>query len=138
MKKEVILAIIIGAILGLIITFGIYTASSATKPQVASPQPTPVASALVQGTNHVSITSPIADSLLDTDTTTVSGTTTPNATVAVIAPDSNTIVVADKDGRFSADVTLEGGINIITATSFDKDGNKATTQVTVVYSTASI
>lgn len=137
MKKEVFLAIIIGAILGLIITFGVYTASSAAKPQLASPQPTPIASA-PQGANHISITSPIPDTLLDNEATTVSGTTTSGATVAIITPDSNAIVVADKDGRFSADVTLEGGINIISATSFDKDGNQATTQVTVIYSTSNI
>lgn len=140
MKKEVLLAIVIGFGIGLLITFGIYTARTALqKKAAASPSPTPTATVSPSTTPQtLSITEPKEDTLTDTDKITVSGATTPEATVTVVTQDSQIIVVANKTGHFSAQVELIGGANNITITSFATDGTKSETTITVVYSTADI
>lgn len=140
MKKEVLLAIVIGFGIGLLITFGIYTARTALQKQAAaSPSPqAAVTPAPSEKPSSLTITEPKADTLTDTDKVTVSGTASPEATVALTTADTQKIVVADKTGHFSSEVELSGGVNTITITSFAADGTKSQASTTIVYSTAQI
>lgn len=140
MKKEVILAIVIGFGIGLLITFGIYTARTALqKKTAASPSPTLQASPEASVSAHqINLTEPKPDTLTDTDKVTVSGTTTPESTVTIITNDTQAITIANKSGRFSAEVELTGGINEIHLTTFSPSGEKAENIITIVYSTAEI
>jgi len=148
MKKEVFLAVSVGFVLGLIITFGIWTANNSLKnhPQVnvtagnLTPSPT-LAPASGGQTNPIplSLTSPETDeTLVNTDSLTVSGKTVPGAVVAITYETGENILAADKDGNFSLDIKLEGGYNRITAAAYDKDGNTAVVHTLVTYSTSKI
>ena len=147
MKKEVFLAVAVGFVLGLIITFGIWTANKTLKNHPASnisgniiPSPTgtvtpvPAANAI-----KLSFTSPEEDeTLVTSDSLTVSGKTVPGAAVTITYEGGQNIIMADENGNFSQDLKLEGGFNRITANAFDKDGNTAQTHILVTYTTSKI
>ncbi|KKU02925.1 MAG: hypothetical protein UX93_C0005G0002 [Microgenomates group bacterium GW2011_GWC1_47_20] len=142
MKKEVILAISIGFALGLIITFGIWTANQSLK---NLPQPSPKASVAPSPTpnnqlanNQLTINIPDDEALVSTDTVTLSGTTTPKATLLVVSENGEQTTVADASGAFSLDVDLITGFNTITVYSYSTDGQEASKSLTITYSTAKI
>ncbi len=142
MKKEVILAISIGFALGLIITFGIWTANQSFK---NLPQPSPKASVAPsptptnqQPTNQLTISTPDDESLVSTGTVTLSGTTTPNATLLIVSENGEQTANANASGAFSLDVDLITGFNTITVYSYSTDGKEASKSLTITYSTAKI
>ncbi len=142
MKKEVVLAISIGFALGLIITFGIWTANQSLK---NLPQPSPKASVSPSPTpsnqvtnNQLTINSPDDESLVAADTTTVSGTTTAGATLLIVSESGEQTSVADASGNFSVDVDLITGFNTITVYSYSTDGQESSKSLTTTYSTAKI
>ena len=140
MKKEVILAISIGFALGLIITFGIWTANQSLK---NLPQPSPKASVApspspVSSPTSLVISSPDDESLVATDTVTLSGTTTPSATLLIVSEDGEQTIQAASSGAFSFDVDLITGFNTITVYSYSADGQEASKSLTITYSTAKI
>jgi len=142
MKKEVVLAIITGFVIGLLITFGIYTArTSLEKNQspdaTASAQPT--GNLQPSSPTGLTVIKPLNYTLVDTDEIQVQGTTFPNATITLITTVENSIVTADDDGDFTIQLELEGGLNQIQITAYDKTASdSAQTQLNIVYSTAEI
>jgi len=140
MRKEVLIAIIIGFGLGLVITFGIWTANKALKetgPTTApteevevTPTPTP--------TLELVITSPENNTISEKEIIEVSGQTTPNAIIAITYPEGEKLFEADEDGSFSTEISLIGGDNLIEISAFNDEGDEATKTLTVVYSTAEI
>ncbi|KKU29032.1 MAG: Polymorphic outer membrane protein [Candidatus Amesbacteria bacterium GW2011_GWA1_47_20] len=142
MKKEVILAISIGFALGLIITFGIWTANQSLK---NLPQPSPKASVSPSPTpsnevtnNQLTISTPDDEALVSTDTITLSGTATPKATLLIISENGEQTATADTTGNFSLDVDLITGFNTITVYSYSAYGQEASKSLTITYSTAKI
>lgn len=137
MKKEVVLAIIIGLGLGLVITYGVYRArtsllgSSVTSNQSAQASPTP------SGQTTLVVNAPLDESIQSTSDVTIAGTTTPNSFVVTILNDNQTITTADESGNFSVEEELEEGANIMLVFSVDEDGNTTETERTVIYNTAS-
>lgn len=150
MRKEVILAIAIGFSLGLVITFGIWTANKSLKNQgLDRPLPTPTAQTVSSSpppagepspvSNFpLSVSSPEDEALFNTSKITLTGKTAAAATVAVAFEDSQTIVSADANGDFTAAVNLVGGYNVIRVTAFDTAGNRAEQLLTVTYTTTKI
>lgn len=154
MKKEVFLAIAIGFALGLVITFGIWTANKSlatlNKNSPATPTPinpapggtganvTPVPNTANSGAFSLQITSPDDEAFTNTATATVSGKTSPGATVVVTYEGDQAILLADVSGNFSTTLDLVAGYNQITATAYDKSGQSASQNITVTYSTAKI
>ncbi len=140
MKKEVVFAIVIGFTIGLIITFGVYTAQKALKEKgaAASPSPTPQLEASPAPSHTLSISSPEDEDLVSTDHVDVTGTTTPNSIITIVAEKDQLITYADAAGKFSASVPLIGGANQITLTALSDTGAKASQELTLVYSTATI
>ncbi len=140
MKKEVILAISIGFALGLIITFGIWTANQSLK---NLPQPSPKAAVApspspVSPTTSLVISSPDDESLVATDSITLSGTTTPKATLLILSENGEQTATADASGNFSLDIDLITGFNTITVYSYAADGQETSRALTITYSTAKI
>ena len=156
MRKEVFLAISIGFILGLVITFGIWTANqslknlpqkakdnsptqtpsatnSDTSPTTPGPATTPQPNAL-----QLNLTSPEDESLSEKNTIRLSGKTASHAAVVIMHETGEELLVADASGNFSLDLTLEGGYNLITVTATDSAGNSASDTRTVTYTTAKI
>lgn len=139
MKKEVILAIVIGFSLGLVITFGIYTARQAlNRHQSANPSPSPQSAPAATPVHNLTLTAPENETVFTTAEATISGTTTPNALITLFTEDTELLVYADNTGKFSAPITLVGGSNDITVTAVTPDGLTATAQLTLIYSTATI
>ena len=139
MRKEVLIAIIIGFSLGLIITFGIWTANQALKkpaPEKPSTQeetePAPVAEL------SLTLDSPENNSISPEETIEVSGKTSPLAVIVILYPEGEKILEADNDGQFFTEITLVGGENKIIISAYDQEGNQIRKNLTVVYSTAKI
>lgn len=142
MRKEVLIAIIIGFALGLVITFGIWTANKALKetaPKKEAPEefveeqiPTPTPTQLLV------ITSPEDNSISNKEKIEVSGKTFPQAVVVVLYEEGEKIIETDEEGNFNTEIALVGGANEITVTAYDKDGNEVSKSLTVVYSTAEL
>lgn len=148
MKKEVFFAIFLGFVLGLIITFGIWTANKSLKqanvavvnPQSstsATPAASPVPSQPIS-TLALSFTSPEDESLVSKSTVVVEGKTAPNSVVALYYDLGDQFVSSDSAGKFTATVPLDTGYNFITATAYDDHGNTATKDLTITYTTQKI
>lgn len=141
MKKEVIIAILVGLVLGLIITFGIYTANQAVKKQNqttnlpsngAHPSPSPIAAGKLE------ITEPEDNLVVNQSKITVSGITEAKNAVAVLTEESEQLILADEEGVFSTEVVLVSGANEIKIITMDKNNQKQEKFLTIVYSTAKI
>jgi len=152
MKKEVFLAVAIGFGLGLVITFGIWTANKSLKDaQLAQPTPTPAPTVAPQGevgptpisqptaqNLQLTVSSPEDEALVTKDTVTITGKTAAEAGVVIVSELGEQIVTADTSGNFTADVELEGGYNNLTITAIDTAGNSATQTLTITYTTAKV
>lgn len=149
MKKEVFLAIFIGFILGLVITFGIWTANKSLQKMANQPDntvadasietsPTPIPDNPISNTISLTISTPEDEFLTNSNTLKVTGKTLANAVVAIMSETGEVLVQADINGLFSADVSLEGGYNLITVTATDDQGNSSTQSLTVTYTTSKI
>jgi hypothetical protein len=146
MKKEILIAIIIGFILGLIITFGIWTANKSLQENnntslTQENENQPIVSETSPNNEEkvsLTITSPENNSLLDQEDIEITGQTSPLANLVILFEDGEEIIQADQQGEFKTEITLNGGANEITITAFDQDGNEASKVLNLVYSTAQI
>lgn len=139
MKKEAIFAIIIGIIVGLGITFGIYKLKSKATVSVEdqlNQQNTPTPSADIN--QKLLITSPKDESILASTDLRVSGNAEPNELIVIFVNDKEYITKADTIGAFAMDVELEVGGNIIEYTAIDVEGKQTTVTQNVIVSTASL
>lgn len=142
MRKEVILAIVGGVVLGLLVIGGLWWTNKATTEESLNITPTPVleqpptltpASSL-----SLEIISPEDESIIEEEKITLEGKTAPESVVVVIYPEGENIVEADEEGNFETEITLVGGANEIKVTAYDEEGNQAEKNLTLVYSTAKI
>lgn len=144
MKKEVLIAVVLGIIVGLVITFGMYTANTALQRKAqqtkdaAIPSPTPTTESQDTQRSSIIMYGPEDNMLTDKDKVQLSGSTVANATVIIFVNDKETITSADAKGNFSAELSLTGGSNMITTISIDSNGKQDQDQRTVVFSTASL
>lgn len=141
MKKEVIIAIIIGVAIGLVVTYGIHTAKSALNHPLENPQPSPSsANPSVQETNEhqLQLGSPQDYAIVPDDKLNVSGTTTPHSLIAIIGSADQNTALADAQGNFVASLSLQPGANLITVVSYAQSGNEAKTELIVVQSAANL
>jgi len=141
MKKEVLIAVAVGFILGLIITFGAYTANQALQKQKKpnnSHLPSASIAPVVKPISTLEITEPENNLVVKKATITVSGKTEPKTTVAFLAEDFNNLSLSDEQGLFSAEIPLVSGANEIKIISITKEGEKQEKIIDIVYSTAKI
>lgn len=144
MRKEIIIAIIVGFALGLVITFGIYTANRALKQQknpeantssiiTESPAPPSPSPELL-----LEISEPENNLVVTKNKITVSGRTESEAGIAILAEGYENLVQADAQGVFTDDVPLIPGSNEIKIVSVYKNSEKKEKILTIVYTTAKI
>lgn len=143
MKKEVLVAIVIGFALGLLITFGIWTANKAIQnkseapseeteiTETAEPTPTPVGFSL-------NLLSPEDDALIDTNKVELKGSSLAEAIIVIVGENEEKIIEADENGSFATEISLIRGINEITVTAFNQNSEETSKTINVVYSTAEI
>lgn len=140
-KKELLIAIVVGFGLGLVIIFGIRTANQAVNkaaPSGTQTEATPSITPVPSQDFLLTINNPEDNSISDKEKVEVSGQTNAGATVAIVFPDGEKIIQADDNGRFTGEITLIGGINPIEITAYDKNDNEVTKTINVVYSTSAI
>lgn len=136
MRKEVLLAVVIGISLGLLITFGVYQSrrniSDAQKDQVQDVLKNPVLDEN-EDNSQLAITSPEDNLITDSQRLIVSGNTNANNFVVIFVNNEEVISNADESGNFSKEVRLNQGANILTIYSINQDGllNQATRTVIV-------
>jgi len=143
MRKEVFLAIFLGISLGFIITLGVWKARDALKtlPQTSQSLLTPTPQspeATASSSIRISLTQPRDNDLVSSDKILVTGETLANARVVILHEAGETELAADNTGKFSQQITLTSGSNALTVFAFDDQGNEASQEVSVVYSTAQI
>lgn len=138
MRKEVLFAVIAGALFGLLVAFGIWRANNALTPKegpeggnpntqlASSPSPEP------QG---ITIAQPENEAIFQEDTVTITGVTKPNSYLTVSGELADTAIEVGDNGAFEVKVELEAGLNEIKLYDFDNNGGKSTTNLNIVYST---
>lgn len=132
MKKEVVIAIVFGGILGLVVAFGIWRVNSALAPkgqgEEARATPSPKAEFLITlakpENNDVTPASPLE----------VTGLTKAGALVTISGQEDDYVTDANSQGIFAESVDLTAGVNQILLTAFDADANSAKTSLLVVFS----
>ncbi len=92
-------------------------------------KPTPTPTAL-----FLEIIEPENESIVDTASIILSGSTIPGAVVSISVDDDIEIADVDEQGNFSATVTLEEGPNYIEVLASDQEGNEEYSTLVVIYS----
>lgn len=134
MKKEVVIAILIGLSLGLFITYGIYQARTGSSRQNTNSNITDTSDLAAEFNGELVINSPLDESVQSENTVSVSGTTLPNSFVIVFVGNEETITSTDNSGNFSVEIGLEDGSNIITIFVIDEDGRSLSVERVVTVS----
>ena len=138
MKKERILLSFIATLIGIqvkVIVFYLYQSTKTVPPSkiktisVTQPTPTPKPSIFLN------ISKPVDESVVSKKVITVSGTTTPDATIIVLTPIDQEIALPTSDGDFSTTVDIDDDQNIVAIISVRPNGEEIKTQKTVTYST---
>lgn len=145
MKKEILIAIIIGFVLGLVITFGIWTANKSLKEgastqssQITENETNITPSPQAEEKLPLTIISPENNALVNQEKLEIVGKTSPKAMVAIVYEEGGKIIEADEKGDFTMEITLVGGGNEINISAFDSQNNEASKILNIVYSTAEI
>ena len=148
MRKDVVIAISIGLVIGLVITYGIWIANKSLKLAQNHPwaSPTPVTASSPEvspspnpSTNSVlAIPSPEDESLSESATITVKGQTLPNSDLVVLSEKSETFLKSDSRGEFSTSINLETGYNQLKIIVFDASGVEHSVERLVTYTTSKI
>jgi hypothetical protein len=132
MKKEVIIAILIGFGIGLLITLGIHTTRSKDSNSLnpsAQLSPTPA----LDMEHHITIISPLENAVQSTQSLLVKGQTSPGSSVVLETEKNHQIKIADASGFFEAEYTLIAGPNLINLTSYHPSGTSATHALETTY-----
>ncbi|MFH2118548.1 MAG: hypothetical protein ABII10_02335 [Candidatus Paceibacterota bacterium] len=131
MKKETIIAILIGLSLGLFITYGVYQTRTSISRRSNDPKLTMIEPA-EDFAGELVLNSPLDESVQADDSVIVSGTTLPNSFVVIFVGNEETITNSDDSGNFSTETSLEEGSNIITVYVIDEDGRTLSVEKTII------
>lgn len=140
MRKEVLLAILFGFIIGLVITFGVYTANkSLKKTQTTESFQVEVEGTIVPSPAPATITiyEPANEALVNEEKVTLKGKSFPKAVVAVVAEEEEYLLETNDQGLFQVEVSLIGGLNQIKITAVGPE-EEAEASLSLVFSTAKI
>jgi len=141
MRKEVVLAIVIGVGLGLVLTFGVWTANKALKEkkvitETVSPAPQVAGTETIESIDgNISLVSPDEGDLFSEDSILVTGKTWTKSNLVVLTEKGEVVGKAGETGDFEIPVKLAAGTNTIRVFAFDETGEKkAGAEVNVVFS----
>jgi hypothetical protein len=133
MRKEVIVAVIGGSLLGLTIAFGIWRANVALSPKKDSPGPSPTPSP--NQVNGLTIASPDDFEVITENPTSISGISSFNYAVVISAEEEDYFLTPSEDGAFDQEVDLIPAANQIVIAAFDSQGNQVEKRLTLALST---
>lgn len=138
MKKERVLLSFIATLIGILVTavvFYLYQSTKVVPPSkiktisVSAPTPTPKPSIFLN------ILKPADESIVGKKVITVSGTTTPDATIIILTPIDQEIALPTSKGDFSTTVDIDDDQNIVEIISVRPNGEELIIQKTVTFST---
>ncbi|MBI3954948.1 hypothetical protein HY338_00765 [Candidatus Gottesmanbacteria bacterium] len=141
MKKDTVIAIIIGIIIGGLIAVGViyfpnfisrvFRSSNQTNQLLTPTPPVNVATTILS----LDITEPANNSVLFTRQTTVKGKIQPSGPKIIIVDTNNESLLTKSsgNGEFSQDVSLVEGINPLSISVYDESGNRETKTLTLFY-----
>lgn len=136
MKKEFLLAIIVGLVMGLFITYGVYySQKSEEQTQIATTieeLEKIESSADIEVNGLLTIYNPIDESIIEDKSTTVTGKALAQAFVVIFVNDNPIVTQADETGNFSKEVNLKDLANIIRVHAIDESGQDYVVERTVV------
>ena len=138
MRKELIIAIAAGVLLGLTVAFGVFRANSALKKnkvetkEFASPDQSKPPK---QNGSKITLATPEAEDVIIQNPVKVAGITLKDALVIISSEDEDLLLKADSLGSFEQEVELLGGINQLIVASYDESEGKFEQKLTVVFST---
>jgi hypothetical protein len=139
MKKEVLIAVISGLVIGLIITLGIYTANRSLEQQKlkkqASSQNLAQSPSSLLAKKSLIVTSHEPNDLVLESEVTLSGIAWPQAAVALMTETDNFLIEADEEGIFTFTFGLLRGFNEIILIASDDSGETFTQNLVLTYST---
>ncbi|MCX6726329.1 MAG: hypothetical protein NTY75_00735 [Candidatus Shapirobacteria bacterium] len=148
MLKDIILAIILGTLLGFGLTGGYFAVKksssvSTNPPQIVAPtvqvtSSTPTPAILTTQSNQITIISPQNQSIVANSKITVKGSTAPNSYLIITTQTKSYYSQSDPAGNFAVDIEIDSGANLISLNSFDSQDIQATSTLLVTYSTAKI
>jgi len=143
-KKEAIMATVIGLLIGLVITGGILRAQRAmtnnnsTQEEVKTTTSSPSSSTISSNNLTLEISEPEDNLVVSENSINITGTTKPDTYIAIIAEKNEYLIVPNEIGQFTQEITLISGANTITVTVYEEDGNKVETTLNIVYTSAEI
>lgn len=136
MRKEVILAILVGLVMGLFITYGVYQARQNQEEtaaiDVAELEETPTPTKAADQSGKLTVYHPTDETVLTENSTTLSGQTVAEAHIVIYINETPIVTRADENGNFTQDLTLDDLSNVITVYSIDQDGETYQVRKTVV------
>lgn len=132
MKKEVIIAILIGFGIGLLITLGIH-ATRKKETTVFNPASQVVPTPAVDTEHHITVLTPLENSVQSAENLLIKGQTTPDSMVVLETEKAHQIKVSDESGFFETEYPLAPGPNQINITSYSPNGSSATYMLETTY-----
>lgn len=133
MKKEMVIAIAIGFLLGLVITFGVYRLRVAKNRSNTTTVASPTVSASPTADDTlVTIHSPEEGLITEEKSLTVTGSTIPDSYVVLFINETEYIRQSDEVGNFSFEVELADGSNLLTINVLTDDGQVISKERTVI------
>lgn len=146
MRKEVLVAIIVGFTIGLVVVFGIITAQTALNKQAGKnnnpasleniPAANSVPTSIPVAKHNITVSEPKDLSVVSSEEISIKGTTTPKSKVVITDEENEYIIEVNDSGVFSQKVSLVSGENEIKLVSFSPSLDSAETTITVIYTTA--
>ena len=139
MRKEIIFVTIASILFGAIIAFGVWRANSALRDDgndfSFSSNQDDMGDDHSEDAIRLAIAEPSQDDVIIESPLIISGITIANSWVVITTADDDYIIQSDNTGLFETEIDLTGGINQITTTVFDEDGNSINETLRIVYST---
>lgn len=138
MKKEKIILSFIATLIGLLfagVAFYIYESSKAIPQEkiktvkVTPPSPTP------KKVIFLNLDKPKDEEVVSKKIITVSGKTTPDATIVILSKNFQEVVTPAENGDFSLTMTIEDGLNIVQVTAIAPNGEEAKLTRAITFST---
>lgn len=141
MKKEVLIAIALGLIVGLVITVGMYRARTAVQTAIPGSTFEPVQVPSTQAPTVLDATplealrilEPNDEFLATEESLRISGTTYANIALAVLHNDKEYVTKTDSQGNFSLTIKLDNGSNIFKIRALPQNQDPLEVIRTVVY-----
>ncbi len=135
MRKEILIAIIIGLVMGLFITYGYYHSQQTTEvnqiTNIENGKPSD-SSSTDQNTGKLTLFSPENESIQADKIVKITGNTSQNSNVIIYINDTPFITQSDETGNFSKEFELKPLANIINVHSIDSTGEVVSVTRTVV------